>query len=200
MSKRFAFDINKALPAAWATQWKAATQRAIRGKQPDGQGYVTATDMENQVRRFAEETSKGLTWGEMGPAWGAGFTAVRLSGLGAGGVLGRCRDWLLDEVRAGRLEAHNFGRGHISGMRFRAKGAEISDAELKTIARRAERKPKPRHYARKRQFGLSGVLLCREHLPRTTFSRTSHRIIRISDVSKVTCPRCLKLIAQEGIK
>jgi len=196
MSRRFHFDIHAAIPAAFALIWKHKEERR-RDDDPtsfhfDEHFYVTASDVENQVRRFARETVDGKPWGSTGLAWGyGGHEGVRLPG----DLNSRVRSWLLNNRE---LERHNFGKGHISGMRFRPRGTGLSEAEKKTFAkiekekanRLAGKKP-PRHFSK--HYG--GTLLCTADRKRSAFSRGRRRMgMTTSAVAEVTCPRCKKLL------
>lgn len=187
MAKHFSFDVSKAIPAAWSLLWQINEKERASGDRsyrPDSVLYLTASDVENQVRRFAAETSEGKTWGSTGRAWGRDYSGVRL----AGHLKSRVRDWLLDEVRRGRLESHNFGRHHVSGMRFRPRGAGLGEAEKKTIEKKEERRrnPKPRlcHLEKR------GSCACAQ---KVSFWGTS-RAWKTGDPAKVTCTRCLNIL------
>jgi hypothetical protein len=146
MAKHFAFDLHAAIPAAWDYLWKNNLKKRAEyeAKYPDGDFgkygrrwytqtfYICAVDVVAQVRSFAYETAKGLKWGTngvRGPDYG-----IRLSG----DVEGTVRTWLL-RTKAG----HNFGRRHISGMRFRPRGAPRGPSEQDTLKEQAK-PPKPR--------------------------------------------------------
>lgn len=191
MGKRFAFDLAKAIPAAWALCWADNLKTRAKGGtyRPSTTFYLTASDIENQVRLFGEETAAGEKWGTRGRAWGRGYGAtVRISG----DLKGTVRSWLITSVAHGHLQAHNFGRGHISGMRFRPVGEPVSDAEQATVKAKEARvnKPRPMHFSK--QYGARP--LCTAARPRTTFYGRPSRAWTTTQRPKVTCPRCLKLL------
>jgi len=216
MAKRFAFDLNKAIEAAWDYLWDVNLKDRAKqeAEHPDGDFgkygrrwytrtfYICAADIVSQVRSFAYETAKGLKWGTngvRGPDYG-----IRLSG----NVEGEVRRWLLRTK-----DSHNFGRGHISGMRFRPRGAPLGPSEKDTLEEKAK-PPKPRviHFARD---GYSGTPLCiavqRANEDAARKAKGLHPAYRGHSRSKactqsrwgagkedwqkgvVTCPRCLKL-------
>lgn len=186
------FDLDAAMKAAFDIQWRQKVEMAA--KYPRAGRYVVATDIENQVRVLAQDTLDGKPWGSSDPAWGRGGHRVRIVLSRPGTVLDACRAWLFAQVRAGKLTAHNFGRGHISGERFRPAGEEMTEAERKTTAAREARiagtaKPKPVHYA---------VSWGRPECSRDRRSRYGppNRYVRTTTRPKdVTCPRCLKMLA-----
>ena len=195
------FDINAAIPAAWKLIWehKAKAQAEEGGGYRDSNMHCTASDVENQVRQFADDDAHGRPRGTM--AWGRPYSMVRIT-CARGRLDQVVRDWLLDEVRRGRIDSHNFGRHHISGMRFRPHGAPLSLAETKTIAKNiAEReawrngtaKPKPTHW---RKGG--GPLCTAARRSRFSFGRSNAHLT--SNQERVTCPRCAKLLAAEKPK
>ena len=186
------FDIAKALPAAWDRLWADCLARQAEGANYRGQAtYLTATDLERQVRAFAQDQADGKPWGTT-PAYG--LTVVRIGGAGPGGLLQACRAWLLAQTRAGRLEAMNHGRGHVSGMRFAPVGSGLDAAEEQAEAAREERnlKPRPVHVSRNGRYG--GRALC---VPRPAgyFGRPSKTTLTTGERERVTCPRCLNLLA-----
>jgi hypothetical protein len=189
MGKRFAFDLAKAIPAAWALCWADNLKTRAKGGtyRPSTTFYLTASDIENQVRLFAEETAAGEAWGTRGRAWGRGYGfTVRVSG----DLKRTVRDWLLNGARNGRLESHNFGRGHISGMRFRPAGEPISDAEQTTIKVKKARADKPltKHFSKR--YGHPPLCTAARRSP---FARPS-RAWTTTQQAEVTCPRCLNLL------
>jgi hypothetical protein len=187
------FDINAAIPAAWKLIWEH--RRKMQAEEGSGfrdnNMHCTASDVENQVRQFAIDDAEGKPRGTM--AWGrpTSWPPVRIH-CARGTLQGVVRDWLLNEVRQGRIDSHNFGRHHISGMRFRPHGAPLSMAETKTIAKNEERrkpgaKPPPYHYSK--SVG-AGRPLCTRHIRRGYSSKAW----TTSKVEKVTCKRCLNLL------
>lgn len=218
MAKRFAFSIEKAIPAAWDFLWAVnLKERAkMEAENPNGDFgkyarrwytrtfYICAADIVAQVRSFAYETAHGKAWGTngvRGPDYG-----IRLSG----DVEGRVRSWLLLFT-----EGHNFGRGHISGMRFRPKGAPLGPSEEDTMEKQAKpKKPPTIHFGTSDAYAGGSPLCIRvqrfnenearkaKGLP--TYYRhhgRSKAICRNNWAGKTTwgkgmpvnCPRCLKL-------
>lgn len=196
---RTPFDRTKAIKAAWEALWAERLAERERnkgtvwatGRWGASTTYITASDLERRVRTYAEETVAGKPWGSTGPYGPELGGRVRIPG----NLFGDVRDWLLREVSAGRLASHNFGRGHISGMRFRPAGEPVSDIEKKTIEAKERRKgrPRPVHYTKSGHFG--GPLLCMAGRKRVGWGRSkSHST---GNRERVTCPRCLKLLAEE---
>lgn len=189
--KRQAFDLQKAISEAWTFIW---AERAKTKDHRSDVSYITASDIEAQVRTFAIEQRDGKSRGSMGLAFGKPmcWPPMRISTGSGRDLLGICRDWLLSEVHCGRIESHNFGRGHISGMRFRPKGTAITETEKKTMAAKAasQGKPRPMHY---REPGKA-TLFCQAG--RKRFGWRPSKAWDTRDKSRVTCARCLKLLAQ----
>jgi hypothetical protein len=165
---------------AWDELWAGCLVRRASGyawKGSDGH-YLTASDLADKVR----ELSTGKTW---------------YSGRAGGQWLNAARDWLHREVNAGRLQSHNFGRGHISGERFRPAGEAVTETELKTIKDREARKgrPKPCHYS---QHGYGGRALC----VKLRSGYWGHRSTAwtTKDLEKVTCPRCKNLLTGATVR
>ena len=179
------FDMQAAIAFAWALCW--ADNLAKRAAGDDYRGntyYLTASDIENQVRRLANETMQGKSWGSTGRAWGRGWErGVRLPG----DVQARVRDWLLHNPD---IEGFNFGRGHVSGMRFRPRGEGLTAAEQHTLKSRKTWAEKLVHYAR--TYGPPLCTANRVHSPYNSF-KAARRVRTESDWAHVTCKRCLNL-------
>lgn len=179
------FDMQAAIAFAWAVCWADNIAKRAAGNDYRGNTYyLTASDVENQVRRLAYETTQGKSWGSTGRAWGRGREGgVRLPG----DVQAQVRDWLLHNPD---IEGHNFGRGHISGMRFRPRGEPLAPGEQHTL--NTPRKPwaeKPVHYSR-----TYGPPKCVEARVSRFYNSMRRRNTRTdSDWENVTCPRCLKM-------
>jgi len=189
MRKAFAFDVQAAIRAAWDLLWADAVRMRGTDYRASHDYYLTATDVERAVRGLADLTAEGKPWPkDKAPEW-YGYSRVRFRG----NLNGQVRDWLFGEVRRGRLTSFNFGRGHISGARFRPAGEPVTETEKKTMAAKEARKVHPRleHMRDK------GGLLC---VPRrSVYSSHRSKAWSTTDRSKVTCPRCLKLL-KEGLK
>lgn len=201
MGKRFTFDVKKAIPAAWDLIWKSHRIERKKdeafekkhGKKPYGWErtyYTTASDVERMVRDFALDTSEGKPWRTEHTGYGYP------NGIRIGGDLkAAVRSWLL-RGNGGKIVGHNFGRGHISGMRFRPVGEPLAEAEKKTIEKHQKRRaglapPKPIHFHDK-------GLLCQKarKAGRFFFSRGRTTSRTTTDRSKVTCKQCLNLLAK----
>ena len=181
------FDIAKAIPAAWNLLWSDNICKRDEGRDFRGNTYyVTARDVELQVRQFAAETVAGERWGTRGRAWGSPYVSVRI----AGDLNNMVRQWLLGNHN---ITGHNFGRGHISGMRFRPRGAPLGPSEIKTMKEKANPKPRPIHY-NPNGYGFPRCTQAR----RSVYSRGWRPTARVdNDQSKVTCKRCLNLLAMQ---
>lgn len=204
MRKRFAFDTAKAIQYAWDLLWQGnLKQRAEDAKlakrlgKPTVYGmartyYLTATDLVRAVRELAHCTAKGDPW-PTDPSSLVHYygSQVRMSG----DLLGTVRRWLRSNPK---LTSHNFGKGHISGERYRPIGEPISEAE-KTTAEKKERKRAPDykppvHYkvegrwralcTHKRMAGKGYGFSRQRSWPRTT-----------DKAADVTCKQCLNLLA-----
>lgn len=178
------FDMQGAIAFAWAVCWVDNLARRASGDDYRGNTYyLTAADIEAQVRRLAYETMQGKAWGSTGRAWGRGWEGgVRLPG----DVQAQVREWLLSHPE---IEWHNFGRGHISRMRFRPRGEPLAPGEQHTLNTR--RKPwaeKPVHYSP--NYGRALCVKARVSI----YSRWRRPTTRTaSDWAQVTCKRCLNM-------
>lgn len=192
MGKHFAFDMQKAIQTAWDMLWAANLKRRKEnaqykkktGKRSFDEAttyYLCAADIVRTVRGFAQQTLDGKPWSLDGYAY-----TVRVSG----NLQGQVRDWLLHGNR-GRIVGHNFGRGHISGMRFRPVGEPMAEAELETIVRKEKQRDKPRL----RHYGRRPLCTTKQRSP---FSRPSRDVWSTLDKDEVTCPRCQKLLPTVG--
>ena len=196
MAKRFAFNLDAAVPAAWDFLWAANLKDRAKQERDHLDGdfgkygrrwytrtfYICAVDVVAQVRSFAYETAKGQKWGTngvRGPDYG-----IRLSG----NVDGRVRDWLLRTK-----DGHNFDRGHISGMRFRPRGEPLGPSEKDTIEEKAKpKKPATIHFSREGYAGrplCSAVAMSRQNRYGWRQSKARTR----KEWDEVTCKRCLNL-------
>ncbi len=196
-----AFDIQKAIPAAWKLLWEDNLQKRRDGRDFRGNThYLTATDVVEQVRSFAQEQAEGKTWGSGGRQWGRAYAQVKISTGGVpGGLLRLVREWLQRQARRGVLEEMDFGRGHISGARYRPAGETLTDGEQATLKRKAvpweERTVHFYHAPEENASGRAG-LLCQIGRKRRGHSwgwrrqksRTS------DDPAKVTCKQCANIL------
>ncbi len=166
---------------------------------PPRQAWLTATDLERRVRAAAQEQLEGKPYGSCGcDSWRSG---VRISTGSRLTLLDVCRSWLLRRRTEGVLEAHNFGKGHISGMRFRPVGVSLTESEVKTKEKK-ERRAKgetPVHFRTTNGNFFTSRPICVG--PRkSSGSRPKRSSARLTtDREQVTCPRCLKLLATTPI-
>lgn len=186
------FDIKAALPQAWDLVWKDQVRQQQEGAEFSGKGahYVTASDLESQVRRFANEQHEGKAWGSTGRAWGREYAGVRIRTGSRITLLDVCRGWLQSQRNAGKLEEFNFGRGHISGARYRPAGIGLSDAEKQTMQRREN----PTPYA-ERRVHAGGRPLC-TWKPGWYYRGSRGRVRHTDKPGEVTCPACRNLLAK----
>lgn len=185
MGRRFAFDVKAAIVAACDMIWADKQKQLAKGDSyRDSAYYLTAADVEYQVRQFAEETAKGEAWGTHGIAFGRPWGRVRLSG----NLQGAVRDYLL---YSGKFDSHNFGKSHISGARYRPRGAPLSPAEKTTMEKKTNAKPYEERRSHFSKGGYSGRPACSKPSRGWRPSKAKTTL----DWTKVTCPRCLKLKA-----
>jgi len=198
---RLGFDVRLACARAWELIWASKLEARAKEKHPRWAGatyYTTANDMVNQVRAFASCHAEGKPWTDK-VVYGKWFgSPVRLPFRLETVV----RDWLFEQARNGKLEYHNFGRGHISGARFRPYGEPMGPSEIKTMVnnlkQRTDPKPKPKHYSKQ---GIHGRPLCTARQRSGFYSRPDPHVRTTKDLQEVTCPRCQKalaLIAETG--
>lgn len=212
-----AFDLKRELTEALARLWAKKDEVVAAGRGWRGhETYTTAQELEREVRddlvRRAPpiDYDRRAVFTEAGDPVAAPKNRRRFSGVmristgRPGGLLQAARGFLLGEARAGRLELEDFGRGHVSGARFRRPGTEPGAGEVETLKRKA--KPRAVHYRDPATEGsYSGAApLCSAALratlkkKRTWWSgRGRRRSWPTDDMSRVTCPRCLKLAGAE---
>jgi len=142
MTKRFSFDIKAAIPVAWDVIWASRLKQRKDdlayekkyGKKAFNWAtsyYVCAADVERMVRDFAQDTADGKPWRTTNTGYGDGY-GLRMPG----NLNSMVRGWLL-RGNGGQIVGHNFGRGHISGMRFRPVGEPMAEVEKVTSVTRA---------------------------------------------------------------
>jgi hypothetical protein len=124
------FSFETACDIALAALFKEQddNRRAWPDSYRSAQNWVTATELNRVVRNYAARCLKGE------PMEGTDNLDY---GVHLPRSLERCREYLLAQARAGKLTGHNFGRGHISGMRFRRAGTELTKAEQARMAKRS---------------------------------------------------------------
>ena len=196
---RYRFDLQAEVAKAWDWLWESRDHRCWKQE-----NYVTASDVESRVRAAVAERLKGKPYGSEGRET---YSRVQISTGSQVDLLGLCRRWLMDQMGAGRVEGHNFGRGHCSGMRFRPAGAPLGEVEqkhLETPREELARRRWIRHMASDPAEPLNGRghkdRLCeRGRKPRRFygFPRRQFHSDVTADPSKVTCKRCLAIMAKE---
>lgn len=182
-------DLHSYMELAWRTCWDTVEKRKAEGDKWFSD-YVTASDIEACVRWLIDRDQDQLgsdSW------WGyQGCCRIRVVGGHRGDMLGRCRKFMAGLLARGVVEAHNFGRGHCSGVRFRPKGTGLNEKEKRTIENKT--KEKPVHYRRE-----GGKPLCTANRKPTARSYRHRNVfnpkIRVTnEAEKVTCPRCKNLM------
>ena len=204
--KAATFNLETELQRAFDWLW----QENLKQREHDFNGqtyYVTATSLERRLRAAASEQMHGYEYGKLGAdAWGHKVmirTGTRYP------LLQVCRDWLLRKARnEGTLEMHNFGKGHVSGERFRPTGQPLSPAEERTLVKKAvPRESKPVHAADPEAKGWPKRTLCSRSARKTARKsgyfgprRGGHTDTRFTGeyTGPVTCQRCLKLLAEQA--
>lgn len=207
--KRFAFDMNKALQYAWDVRWTGNIARRQRdleyekktGKKSYGWAqsyYLTASDIERTVRDLAEFTQRGEPWPTDPEKLGYGYgNGIRFPS----NLQNVVRNWLFSNRK---LTHHNFGRGHISGARFRPVGEPLAEAELATMVNK-QRKRDP-NYKAPVHFRCDSPWrsLCthkRMEGKRRSFfgGRGRSQAWCNEDKEKVTCKQCLNILASNYV-
>lgn len=195
MGKAIGINLQQACATAWAVCWArhlANREKCLKSRFKYGLAetyYLTGTDLERQIREAVAEAAR---------AAGHSGYGIRISTGHRGGLLDVVRRWLSTQASAGVLEVHNFGRGHISGARYRPAGAPMAPAEVKTVHRNEVRRSRanPVHAAASEQ---SALLLCQQPKHGGGGWRRRAPIGRKpAEYGKVTCPRCLRMI-KEGV-
>lgn len=98
--------------------------------------FVTASELHRRVRASLQEQVDKVPYGKYGH--NTGMTYIRVSGFG----LSECRVWLYGQVQANVLRMDNERGRSATGMRFRPKDVEITEAEKATAAANKRRKEK----------------------------------------------------------
>jgi hypothetical protein len=157
---------------AWKTLWAQTVAGQGQDYRASHGHFVTASDLANTLRD--QITGHQYYASPAGGKW-----------------LDAARNWLSAEVRAGRLQAHNFGRGHISGMRYRPVGEVVTATEQATVAAKERSRDRPRlvHFSK---HGFGGPLLCTASRRGRFSYRTNSRSTK--EQANVTCPRCQKMM------
>lgn len=212
--KRIGFNVQEAIVFAWQHLWALNLKRRADGNDFRGNTYyLTAADVEAQVRTLAYESMNGEKWGSSGDGRYATYTGdIRIS-VGGGGLNNVVRHWLLTNRN---ITHHNFARGHISGARFRPVGEPLAPKEQATLEKQAkERKRREEkraageplyitHYREEGKYEAMCVLVQRENKKAKLAAKgirwygpmrqPRHRAFATSDAAAVTCPRCKKLM------
>jgi hypothetical protein len=189
-------EIQDAIQRLWAGRIKEREERDAAGRtdfRGEG-GYITATDVEREVREHLQNMlDQPMSHSLLVPSRSRG--RLRITGLNGHTLLGLCRDGLFALTRSGKWTCHNHGRGHISGMRFRPADEPLSTAEETSLSLTREEKIRRKflhHFARP-----DGKAVCgagdRKRSPYA--DRRGWKPKPETDASKVTCKVCLKLLA-----
>lgn len=185
------FDTTKACQHVWDVLW--ANNLATRAKEKSRANstyYLTAADIVRGVRCVAYADLQGKPWPTKyaDVLWGDSY--VRMSG----DLQSTVRDWLF---RNPKLAYHNFGRGHISGARFRPVGELIGPSEVETIERKekAKDRPKVKHFGRGYGSSPFCVVEARKKKAQRIYGWRQSKAWVTTRKEEVTCPRCKNLLA-----
>lgn len=195
MSKRFAFDTPKAIATAWDVLWSDNLKRRAKDantRWANRTYYLTAADIENQVRLFASDSAEGRPWDLTVKQYGRPCNGIRMPG----DLQAMVRRWLFNNSA---LTHHNFGRGHISGARFRPVGGPIGPAEKETNAKlekkRAADYVRPMHYGQH----SGGRPLCQTiKAGARRFSYRPSKAWTSSTADRVTCKACKNALERKA--
>lgn len=201
-------NMEQEMKKAWDFCWAQRLKDRKEGYDYGGQSYyITATDLELRVRNAVQEQIDGVKYGKYGVSGGATWrSGTRISTRPGLSLLEQCRSWLRRQCARGILEGHNFGRGHISGMRFRPVGEPLSPQEQKQFEKKA--KPKLVHFSDPEWKHWPNRSLCsqkareaRKVEGRRLVSRPARRPTSqtTEKADEVTCPRCRKLLTASGV-
>lgn len=214
MAIRTEFSLDVELPKAlkYLIDYHAQERKAMEAKGDTKDRwyarhcYFTASDIEQRIRAAAAEKIDNAEYGSYHQSGYSHRTAFKISGLNGQSLLDHCRSYLLHHPK---LKQFNFGRGHISGLRFRSADMPFSDTEQRTMADKA--KEKPIHFAPKRRKTVWGsdvqvevtvwtpLCVIDRKTKRTSYSRPTRSTAKFTtDESKVTCPLCIKKLQAEG--
>lgn len=185
-------ELEKALAFAWEWKLKQRAQMKPTDYRYAETFYLQAADLERRVRGAVAEVANGEAYGTYGMSYASYLSGGSIRGLGGVSLLSHCQTFL---YRRSDLKSHNFGRGHISGARYRPHDWPLSPAEEKTLANQA--KEKPVHFKREREW--KPLCTANRKDRRSNYSRcfSRHRSNThvTNEVGKVTCPSCLKALA-----
>lgn len=188
--------------------------RDIKNGKIKRQDYFTATDIEGYVR-YTIDKAAGHIQSSVG--WDTPYfyydshSGIRISVMQQHGykspLLSCVRSALYELVRIGEIEGHNFGRGHCSGMRFRGAGKVMSDTERATMEAKEKKRNKPpiyhsvSHYEFRGETRVSNLPLCtqKQRQAKRGYPRSRSTARTTTDVARVNCPRCLKLIRTQSM-
>jgi len=204
MSKRTPFNLRDTMHQAW--DWLWADNLKSRAEHPDHAAntyYLTASDLESQVRAFAYDDMQNHPRGWAGRGCYASVS-IRISGLNGMSLLNHCREWLL---RNPTLDRHNMGKGHTSGMRYRPAGQPLGPSEVKTLAVKQAQKDGTAimHFRDTTARFFSAFPICTAERRAANRAKSHHYVnprgskssaSTTNDKSKVTCPKCLAAIAK----
>jgi hypothetical protein len=197
MKRAIKFNVGLAIQTAWDHIWKENLETRASGNDYRNRSYyTTATDIERKVRAFAYDTQRGDPWG----THPYGSSTIRFTG----NLFEAVRDWVRGEIRVGRILVHNFGRGHISGQRLRPAGQPMSEAETKTIEKKAQPyKPAPIHFKTGNGHGYGSPPLCISTMRKLKGQRAwgwkPSRAWTTDDREKVNCKRCLNILNEKPV-
>ena len=190
-------SIDELFKAAWDLLWAKKAEDEKRGwTYRDEHRFTTATEVEDTIRYIAGcrlEGKKPLV--ELaGRGYGRG---VRIKTGFQWPLLDVVRSMLREMVEQGKAEAFNFGKHTCTGMRYSLPGTGRTDAEKRTLKAKANRTPRPIHL---RTPGSYYRRLCESSKQRAKAARSARRCIGgprlVNDPDMVTCPRCLKRMAE----
>ena len=188
-------DLQKAWDFAWVYYCTGKDAR---------QQWLTATDVKCRMRAAAAELIDCVPYGSKGMNDYASQKFCISTGIPGFTLLDAVRDFLRRQVSNGDLVAHNFGRGHISGMRYRPSGVLLTNAEKNTVGTKNRRRNggMPVHFIDPEKKHWPSRTLCsrkaRDKKKGMSFRRPTQSSAHMTvKQDKVTCKRCLKLLTQE---
>lgn len=181
--KKMKIDLNQEIRDAIDRVWADCLERRKFWDRADTY-HFSATEVARSVRDRARD--------EMGTM------NVRIVGLDGLPLLEHVRRVLFAEVAAGRL-TQTVGKGcRITGARFRPAGEPLSPAEKRAAAVPASEKRRRGNIVHwTGPEGERGERACGKSKPKKPWARRRRRSYPTTDVSRVTCKKCLKLIAKE---
>ena len=171
------------------------------------QPYVTASELHRRVRSALQEKVDGKPRGTYGR--NTGMTYIRTHGFG----LSDCRTWLYTQVRLNKLRMDNERGRSATGMRFRPRELDLTEAEKATAEANKRKKEKGTIYHDPviidPTYRTKRPACQKDRKPRAMYRRPKTFMYTVTEAEKAergygttepTCSHCLRLRAKNPEK